>query len=134
MAQPSMPVKLSGELVEEARRSSKLFHRSLTSQIEHWAALGRALESQVPTDMIADLLAAPGGAMKITQVARPDQRREVMAIISEVLRSSSEKVEHPWLSELSKRGVPLYGTRAGEPGIFRRDPDGNEELVASETR
>lgn len=52
----SMPVKLSGELVEEARSSATLFHRSLTGQIEHWAAIGRAVEAQLPGDALARLL------------------------------------------------------------------------------
>lgn len=37
-------VKLSDDLVETARRASRLWSRSMTQQIEHWARIGRALE------------------------------------------------------------------------------------------
>ena len=38
-------VKLSAALVEDARASADTMRRSVASQIEYWAALGRALES-----------------------------------------------------------------------------------------
>ena len=70
-----MPIKLSGELVEDARSSAKLFHRSLTGQIEHWATIGRAIESQVSGDALAQLLERIGGTMKIGRVAEAGQRQ-----------------------------------------------------------
>ncbi len=126
-----MPVKLSGELVEEARHSAKLFHRSLTSQIEHWATLGRALEARLPADAVAHLLESRGGSMKITDVAEPSQRRQVMAALTEFLAQTPEAADHSWLAELSAQGIPLYGTKAGRSEIVRREPNGNEEPVTS---
>ena len=38
------PVKLSDELVLDARLTSKLSERSIAGQIEYWAQLGRAIE------------------------------------------------------------------------------------------
>jgi hypothetical protein len=121
----SMPIKLSGELVEEARHSAKLFHRSLTGQIEHWAVIGRVIESQMSGDSIVQLLERVGGTMKIARVAEVEQRRQVAAVLAEFLAQSPETVDHSWLNELSARGVPLYGTTAVEPGrIVRREPVG----------
>ncbi len=40
----SQPVKLSDELVLDARLTSKLAERSIAGQIEYWAQLGRAIE------------------------------------------------------------------------------------------
>lgn len=37
-------VKLSDDLVEAARHESRVWSRSMTQQIEHWARIGRALE------------------------------------------------------------------------------------------
>lgn len=37
-------VKLSDELVESARHESRIYSRSMTQQIEHWARIGRAVE------------------------------------------------------------------------------------------
>ena len=47
MAAPSngfSSVKLPAALVDEARQSAKSMRRSVASQIEYWATLGRALE------------------------------------------------------------------------------------------
>ncbi|MBX9692585.1 MAG: ParD-like family protein [Cyanobacteria bacterium] len=40
----SQPVKLSDELVLDARLVSELGERSIAGQIEFWARLGRAIE------------------------------------------------------------------------------------------
>lgn len=118
-----MPIKLSGELVEEARISAKLFRRSITGQIEHWAALGRVIESQMPGDAVVRLLERVGGTMKIGRVAETEQRKEVASVLVEFLTQSTEVSDNSWLDELSARGVPLYGTTAAEPGkIVRREP------------
>ena len=37
-------VRISEELVEEARKFSRIDHRSLTGQIEHWAKIGKCAE------------------------------------------------------------------------------------------
>ena len=37
----SMPVKLSDDLVADAREEARTADRSITSQIEHWARLGK---------------------------------------------------------------------------------------------
>jgi len=110
-----MPIKLSGELVENARNSAKLFHRSLTAQIEHWATLGRVVESQMSGEAVTELMEREGGAMKIGRAAEPDQRRQVAAILSDFLSRSPKAREQPWLHELSVRGIPLYGMTAAEP-------------------
>ncbi|MHB8808688.1 MAG: TA system antitoxin ParD family protein [Desulfobulbaceae bacterium] len=37
-------IRISEELVAEAKKYSKIEHRSLTGQIEHWARIGKCLE------------------------------------------------------------------------------------------
>lgn len=120
-----MPVKLSGELVEEARSSANLFHRSLTGQIEHWATIGRAVEAQLPGDALTGLLERVGGTMKIGGVAEATQRREMMSVLAEFMGKASD--DGAWLREISARGVPLYGTEEGK--IVRLNPDGSRETV-----
>ena len=123
-----MPVKLSGELVEEARNSAKLFHRSLTGQIEHWASIGRAIESQLPGDDLSRLLGRVGGTMKIGRVAEANQRQEIAAILTDFMGQSAG--DAGWLREISARGVPLYGSEPGQAGtIVRLNPDGTRETV-----
>ena len=116
-----MPIKLSGELVEEARSSAKLFHRSLTGQIEHWAAIGRAIESQLPGDAIARLLDRMGGTMKIGRAADAAGRQQIANALLEFLGHSGK--DKSWLKEISARGVPLYGSEPGEPGKIRCGED-----------
>lgn len=125
-----MPVKLSGELVEEARNSAKLFHRSLTAQIEHWAAIGRAIESQVSGEALTGLLGRMGGTMRIGRVADAGQRQQIVAVLAEFLGHSPD--DGAWLREISARGVPLYGSEPGEPGtIVQLNSDGSRKIAAT---
>lgn len=41
----STSIRLNDELIAAAKRQAKLFHRSPPQQIEHWAAIGRVMES-----------------------------------------------------------------------------------------
>lgn len=47
-------VRISAELVNEARKYSKVDHRSLTGQIEHWARIGKCAEEN--PDLTYDLI------------------------------------------------------------------------------
>lgn len=126
----AMPVKLSGDLVEEARGTAARFHRSLTGQIEHWAAIGRAVEAQLPGNAVTRLLERLGGTMKISRVADDDQRQQVMAVLAGFLRESSG--DTTWLTDMSARGIPLYGSETGNPGVIQRlNPDGSTETLPS---
>ena len=49
------PVKISTELVEDARSAGELAERSIAGQIELWARLGRALEPLLRTDALLRL-------------------------------------------------------------------------------
>lgn len=37
-------VRISDELIDEAKKFSRVDHRSLTGQIEHWARIGKCAE------------------------------------------------------------------------------------------
>ena len=37
-------VRISEELISEAKKFSQIDHRSLTGQIEHWARMGKCIE------------------------------------------------------------------------------------------
>ena len=47
-------VRISETLVNEARKFSKVDHRSLTGQIEHWATIGKCSEEN--PDLTYDLI------------------------------------------------------------------------------
>lgn len=55
-----MPVKLSDELVRQAREEAKSADRSITAQIEHWAKLGRSVESALRHEEVSALKLADG--------------------------------------------------------------------------
>jgi hypothetical protein len=56
----SMTVKLSDELLAEAKRHASAFSRSVPKQIEHWAKIGRIAEDNpdLPYSFIAGILLA----------------------------------------------------------------------------
>jgi len=51
-------VRISEELVFEAKKMSKVEHRSLTGQIEHWARIGKTAEENpdLTYDLIKEIL------------------------------------------------------------------------------
>ena len=51
-------VRISEELVQEARKYSRVDHRSITGQIEHWARIGKCAEENpdLTYGLIKDIL------------------------------------------------------------------------------
>jgi len=51
-------VRVSDELLSEARKFSKVDHRSLAGQIEHWAKIGKCSEENpdLTYDLIKEIL------------------------------------------------------------------------------
>lgn len=51
-------VKISSELIGEAKKFSRIDHRSVSAQIEHWARLGKYAEENpdLPYSLIKDIL------------------------------------------------------------------------------
>ena len=60
MEDPKMAIaiRISEELVGEAKKMSKIEHRSLTGQIEHWARIGKCSEenSDLTYSLIKEIL------------------------------------------------------------------------------
>ncbi|MBF0369441.1 MAG: hypothetical protein HQL52_08305 [Magnetococcales bacterium] len=53
-------VKISDELVAEAKRFGRVYHRSLPKQIEYWSRIGKIAEENpdLPFTLIKDILLA----------------------------------------------------------------------------
>jgi hypothetical protein len=51
-------VRISEELVDEAKRFGRIDHRSLAGQIEHWARMGKCVEENpdLPYSFIKEIL------------------------------------------------------------------------------
>lgn len=107
----SMPIRLSDELLGQARESGQRFHRSIPQQVEHWAQLGRVLESA---------LTLPGTG-KLKDLSRePDLRK---AIAAAETPAGKEKVK----ARLREMGGPLYSSDPENPGgVIQHLPDGSE--------
>ena len=86
-----MPVKLSDELVASARKEAASTDRSITGQIEHWAKIGRSVETVLRHQDVQALKRSPADAT-LTVPAR----RAVQAVL-EVLerrRAAAHKTGH----------------------------------------
>lgn len=110
-------LKLSDELVNEARREAEAADRSLTSQIEHWARLGRSVESVLRHEDILDLKrAAIKSPASITQ-------RGLLATLRKIA-SESGRTE---LSARLKEGRTVYQD-AGAGRVERIESDGTRTI------
>lgn len=90
MASKFATVKLNSRLVDEARREAETFHRSLGSQIEHWAQIGRAFEN-ADGATAARVRAALEGRLKIDDLAEAEQDA-VFAELGRVFEEPSSDV------------------------------------------
>ncbi len=108
-----MPVKLSDDLVRAARAQAEATDRSITSQIEHWAKLGRAVEIALPH---GDALALKVDPEATSRFAR------VRSVLERVARSDNRDTV---LAELAASGLPLYEADPQDPeGIIQVDREG----------
>lgn len=62
----SQPVKLSDDLVLDARVAGKALQRSIAGQVEFWASLGKALEPLLQGDRVIALCRS-GAAQSLSQ-------------------------------------------------------------------
>jgi hypothetical protein len=109
----SQAVKLSDDLVLDARVVGKLVHRSIAAQVEYWAGLGKAIESILPgghTLALSQVASARPLSGCLDSVDTPEGRNRLM----EVLQS---------------RPYPHYEPAPDSPGLLVRvDEDGTRTL------
>jgi len=105
-----LPIKISEALALAARSEAEVFDRSIASQVEHWAQIGRAVEQVLGHDQVAAL-----------------KRQAGMPEFSAAMRqASSEAGQQRALEHLRKLGGPRYSvdpSRRG--GIVRINADGS---------
>ncbi|BFM06890.1 TA system antitoxin ParD family protein [Halioxenophilus aromaticivorans] len=122
MAKASSPVRLQADLMEEAKRSGQLSHRSAAEQVEYWASIGRTVGNLLTPDA---LLAVRTGLAKISiepvagQAVNPN---DVLANLASQ-RSSGQ------LSKSISQGRTKYQASAHHPGLLEKiDADGSVTL------
>ena len=100
----SQPVKLSDDLVLDARLTGEILRRSIAGQIEFWAALGRAIEPL--------LEGAQALALQKSGRVRP---------LSECLKSvDSPEGRRRVADYLKSRPFPHYEAAPDRPGMLVR--------------
>jgi hypothetical protein len=107
------PVKLSDQLVLDARLVGETAERSIASQIEFWAKLGRALEPALRGDAVLRLKQR-GGALKLSDALRTVESPE-----------GHERLQHV----LADQPYPHFEAVHGRPGfLVRVDEDGTRTV------
>ena len=107
------PVKLSDELVCDARITAELSERSIAGQIEFWAQLGRALEPLLRGDRAFALKRAAAEQPLSGAIATVDSD------------GGRQRVK----DYLQSRVYPHFETVADQPGLLRRiEQDGTETM------
>ena len=111
----SQPVKLSDDLVLDARQVAKIADRSIAGQIEFWARLGKALEPLLRGDQVLALKRA--GQVKslsksLNSVDSPRGRKRVVDFLK--TRSFPHYEPHP-----EKRGLLIRIEANGKRSVGR---------------
>jgi hypothetical protein len=115
-----MPVKLSDELVESAREEAANTDRSITSQIEHWAKIGRSVETVLGHHEIQTLKRSPQNTRLSSRA-----RHAIQAVLARVV---AERDRHS-LARSLKTGRTVYQSDPAGSGLTERiEPDGSRTL------
>jgi ParD-like antitoxin of type II bacterial toxin-antitoxin system len=109
----SQPVKISDELILDARLTAEIAERSIAGQIEFWAQLGRAIEPLLEGSRALAL-----------------RRAGAVVPLSECLASVDSAAGRKRVSEyLDSRPFPHYQPVPGSPGLLVRvDADGTRTM------
>ena len=107
------PVKLSDELVEDARAVAPMSQRSIAGQIEFWAGLGKSIEPLLRGDRALSLLMA-------------GRERPLSQLFSEVETAKGRKRLE---SSLNKRPYPHYKSVPDHPDLICRVEEDGRETV-----
>ncbi len=107
------PVKLSDELVDDARAVVPFSQRSIAGQIEFWAGLGKSIEPLLRGD-------------RSMLLQRSGSERPLSQAIAEVDTAKGRKKVDAYLK---KRPYPHYKPVPGKPEVVRRiEADGTETI------
>jgi hypothetical protein len=115
-----MPVKLSDELVESAREEAAITDRSITGQIEHWAKIGRSVETVLRHQEVQTLKRSPLKA-RLTSGTRD----AIKAVLERVVAAGDRRS----LARSLKTGRTVYQSDPAGSGLTERiEPDGSRTL------
>jgi ParD-like antitoxin of type II bacterial toxin-antitoxin system len=107
-----MPVKLSDDLVKLARDEAAAAHRSITAQIEHWAELGRSVESALRHNEVNALKGARG------DLAGAFPEISTRKSVYRLLRGIATSKDRSDLSRALRDGRTVYQSDPGDPTLI----------------
>ena len=105
----SQPVKISDELILDARRTAEIAERSIAGQIEFWAQLGRAIEPLLEGSRALALRQA-GSAVPLSECLASVDSAAGRRRVAEYLESRPFPVTSPF------RGTPGFLVRIDADG------------------
>jgi len=109
----SQPVKLSDELVLDARLAGEVQERSIAGQVEFWAKLGRSVDLMLEGRQVMALRRNAGAqplSEALASVGTPAGRKRVADV-------------------LASQPYPHYKQHSGQPGLLVRiDEDGTQTV------
>lgn len=117
-------LKLSAELVDEARRDAAVFHRSVGGQVEHWARLGKAIEA-APGFTLDRVRAALEGRFDADEL-EPDEYAIFEDLLGEALRTPLPQAEAFFEKRRQEGGGVGYDD---EGRLVCGLPGGGEEVI-----
>jgi hypothetical protein len=105
----TVPLRIDSELVNYARSAGALLDRPPTAQIEHWAKLGRVLDSVLSGE----------------SVAKAKQRGQVQDLDRVVALSQSAAGRKKALALIAQHAGPIYEADPTDPALLiERQADG----------
>ena len=109
----SQPVKLSDELVCDARLTAEVSERSIASQIEFWAQLGRSIEPLLRGD-------------RVVALRRAAKQRPISEAIADV---DTEVGRQRVFDYLESQPFPHFQVAQGSPGLLVKIGEDGTETV-----
>ena len=110
----TQPVRLSAALVQEARETGQLMERSIASQIEYWARLGRAVEGVLRIEQAQSLMRRGDLPTLMEKLADTDDNRaKVRAHLSGRPYPHFERDADGVLVKIDADGTRTRGRMAG---------------------
>ena len=114
-------VKVSDALLLDARATAELSDRSIAGQIEHWARLGRAVESIMQVPAVADLKKRAAMTLNesVAQIGTPEGRCRLKETLQRKAFPHYEPVQERagYLTRIEADGTRRVGRFAGRQFI-----------------
>lgn len=114
------PLKVSDSLFAVAKQEANAMDRSITSQVEHWARIGRAVEAILSHQELLALKQV--GELLTPLYPTAARRREVHDLLAHIAATADREIT---TSALRGAGTPVYATDPEHPGLVVQVlPDG----------